>query len=878
MIQHVAQKSKDDFEEYGLKVVQSHARALELLLSSTLHSKDGIRNSAIVTTRRALRMVVRRGGETVLTLIVKNLTAKGQSLGVKSASFLGIFAGVCSRLSEDIAPLAKHKQDYYAFYLREILGSRTLVPKHLASAFNDFFATFTTMEELEKDIIPPLEKTLLRAPEVVLNDLISPLFGSISQNLDVAAILANNLSKPLLSNFKSSNMSVRDGATSAFSVLIKRSQGQHELGKFADEVLLPMSTAKLTVDHRALHARILAMIPALPAKSKSICEILCSILVKETNESAMGSEITALLCQFQNLLEDDSTVNKIVIRTCTAGLEDKRPGARRQWLLGIGQVLWEHRFEEARTSPGAARLSKLEAECVPCFLKATEEAIQNPVTAVSAGLVVSSLITLSLSKNLFDSGSESNKALIRKAKLMDKILSTNVKTATLLNPRVYTRLSEPDYPWQIRALMASSAEVRDYPDGDIASTWSQAMIYLIASNNHPKVREMAMAALTKAYLEKRLEIGKILIKGLWTWYKHLEANEKDTAAISSKTGTRRLHFVVDSICPPSDQGHHLEGSRPRIAQAQLIDMLVLCRPEILPRVHWIGLCLRAGEDPGLIARTNAKECLEQVKHHLCSQDGNPVSSSISLAAYNTAAELAFVSADAIIPLLVERINLDLPVNEVSKCGTPEIAIARTAEGTAFVDVLNAQNHKYEIDKNAKDYDTMQWEEDMRSQIAKKKGQERKLTIDEKAKVDAQLVKEASIRRNVQRLEQKLRNGIGYIHSLAVGPPTEAIMWLNSSLQALAAVIEAGAARLVGNAADESYLACSNLVSSRLGVLRRFVGVATLRMLGSTLPSCLEQEPLKGLDPYPKVKFLLKSSRSCHSCSVSLAFPGRAKAI
>ena len=850
MLQHASQTGIEAFKYYGVKVVQAHARALELVSSSTLHAKESVHQSAILATRRALRKVLRAHREEALSLIVGDLTAKGQTLGIKGASFLGVLAGVCSRLPADIAPLAKQKQEYYAFYLREILGSRMLVPKHLASALNDFFVEFTTFEELRADLVPPLEKALLRAPEVVLNDLVSPLFGSISKSIDVAPILANNLSKPLLSNLKSSSASIRDGAISAFSILISRSQDQQALGKVVDEVLLPMSTSKLTAEHRDLHARILAMIPAVHAKAKNMCELLCAILSKEANETAVGNEVTALLCQFQQLPKD-TAVTKMVASTCMKGIEDKRPGVRRQWMLGVGLVLWEHRNEGSRKSSDNANLGKLETDCLPCFLKVTEEVVQNPITAVSSGLAVAPLITLSLCQVLLSSVSESTKATIRKAKLMEKVTSTNAKTATLLSPRVYTKLSEPDYPWQIRALLASSVELKNHVESDFALAWSQAIIHLISANDHTKVRDMAMCGLTKAHLENRMNIAKIMINGLWDWYENVEADEKDTAATASKAGTRRLHFVIRSICRPLGQGtYHPDESSKAVMQAQLIDMLVLCRPEITPQAHWIELCLRVGEDPGLIAKTNAKQCLEKVERCLSSHYDSPHASNIRLAAYNAAAELAFVSPDSIIPLLLDRINRDLPVSEILNCGPTETAIARTPEGTAFIDVLSSQKQKYMVDKNSKDYDTVKWEEEMRNQIAKKKGQEKKLTADEKAKVNAQLVKEAGIRQEVRNLEQRLRNGIGYIYALAVGPPTETIMWLSPCLQALTSVVEVGVARLVGDAADEAYLTCSNFVSPRLGSLRRFVGVATLRMLSSQLPPHLEQEPLKGSHPIP----------------------------
>ena len=859
MIQHAAHQGMSNFEKYGLKILQAHARVLELVLSTGLHSKTSVHTSAIINTRRALRKLIRGVGASAITSVVENLTAKGQPLGLKSANLLGILAGICARLKDGVALLAKCKEHYYAYYLREILGSRTLMPKHLASAFNEFFKSFITIEDLQKHLVPSLEKSLLRAPEIVLNDLMSPLFQSIPQDVDVANILANNLSPPLFAALKSSNTSVRNGAISAFDLLIAHSRDQKALGKIVDDLLLPMSTSKMAADHRALYAQVLAMMPAIPTKSRAICETLCNVLIKETNENAVGSEITILLRQFRSLAEVDQTVMKTVTRTCVTGLEDKRLGVRRQWILGIGELLWKNCCEETAEIVERGHVDKVEAECLPHFLRIAEEAIRNPIAAGSSGLAVGPLVAICLCKKILDFGSEMLKSTVRKAKLVDRILSTDPKSATLLNPRVYAKLSEADSTWQVRALIVSASESQSSPEGDLDIAWSQAMIYLIASDDHSRLRKMAMDALTVKYLENRADIARITIKGLWLWYRNVEAGKKDTAAAMAKTGTRRLHFVVRSICHTSGQDQlRQKGSGSEVMEKQLINMLVLCRPEVMPHVHWIEMCLRVGEDPGLIAKKNPKECLEKIRFHLSAQDDIDVSSNISLAAYNAAAELAFVAPDAIIPLLLDQIDRDLPVDEVLSCGPTEVAIARTPPGTVFIDVLSSQNQKYTVDKNSKDYDTMKWEEEMRSQIAKKKGQEKKLTADEKARVNAQLVKEAEIRQQVHTLQGTLRNGIGYMHALAIGPPTEAIMWLGPSLQALTVVIEAGAGRLVGDAANEAYLACSNFVSPRLGILKQFLGLATLRLLGSAVPPDLEQEPLKGLTARPNIVQLTKA--------------------
>lgn len=217
------------------------------------------------------------------------------------------------------------------------------------------------------------------------------------------------------------------------------------------------------------------------------------------------------------------------------------------------------------------------------------------------------------------------------------------------------------------------------------------------------------------------------------------------------------------------------------------------------------------------------------------------------AAYNAAADLAFVAPEVMIPTIIEQIRTDLNAEQLNTLGPTEAAIARTPEGIAFVDVLASKGQTQRPDKSAKDYDVLKWEEDLRAQLAQKKGQQKKLTAEQQAKVNAQLTKEANIRENVHSAEVRLRRGIGFIQSLAMGPPTQAELWMDPAVHCLLGIISAGAALLVGDSAAAAYLACAERISPRLGTVRHFIGVATLRVLGaSSLSLEMEQEPLGGM--------------------------------
>ena len=856
------------------KLVQAFAGVLDLCVCS---SKATIRQSAIVVTRRAIRQVC---ADATIAALVYQLSGKDQPLGYRTAILLGVIAGVCARRNKPALIAVRHQ--YYAFYLREVLGSRQFVPKHIASALDDFFSNFATRFDLGKEIVPALEKALLRAPEVVLG-LLPHLVESWSQEIDTGEILAKNLLRPLLSNAKSQNGVIRNGAILGFAALAERaSEGQH-LGKVAEEVSESLSKTN-SADQRSIYAQMLGHLPSLLPTSALTSLILTQTASKEPNEAALEAEISALKVPFSSTFlkcSPDPKMIKAIIEAFVKGLGEKKPNVKKTWAVGVGEFLWKAESEGSLTTcdckhgdidnqrnPGVLAseilhssgdpirssssetyrrsfcpksqeaISQFMESILPKLLLIFDEVLQNPLTvghlAVAAYILTGTFYTRSiimLPKTL--------RTTISKAKIQDRTISL------LFNHRVYNKIHPNDYKWVVRALVASAHEV---PSGQLLEpsqnrdNWAQTFLYLVAAAGVPRlVREEAMSSLTSIYMSEPAIISNVIIDAMWSWYGRLEAMEKDTAALAAKTGTNNLFHVLRSIFPPN-------GIRDaEIMIDQLINVLVLCRPELLSRANWIEICLRVDQDPGLIAQSKAGQCLQKIDSCLLLNSGNVHSASVDLAAYNAAAELAFVAPVTIIPLLVERIKLLLPAKEVALYDPTAIAIARTPEGTAFVDVLSSEGQAYAIDKNSRDYDTMKWEEEIRSQIAQKKGQDRRLTTDERAKVNAQLAKESVVRQEVHQLEKKLRNGVGFLHALAVGPPTDAGLWFGSSLRILSEVIVAGAGRLIGHVADEAFLACSKYVSPRLGSSRRFIGIATLRALGSfTLPGELLEEPLGDL--------------------------------
>lgn len=852
LLQYAADDS-DAWAQWGLDVVFSDAQLLDLCLASK--ASPNLKHSALVVTRRALRRVLgenSKAGQDVLVKVISRLTEKSQLLGPRGAVFLGVIAGVCARLPWRRSELQSCKGHYYSFYLREIVGSRYATPQHIGTALKDFFNNFTTSEDLNTVLSPAFEKALLRAPEVVL-DLLSLLVISLPPEIDLAQSLAESLLKPLLSNIKSQTLAIRNGAVSAFSVLLSRSRDDSFIDVVMNDVLTPLSTSKLpAAEQRALHARILSQVPFLPSRSRPACEKITQIVIKEPNEMALGAEASALTHHFSPFIllgVELITVEKItsVLDAYLKGLSDKKPGIRKAWALRIGDILWSTIGQSANP----IKIQFVE-KIAPKIIEIFHELVLNPQGAGQSGTIVIGYVVTALSDVILQAvQSEKLRSSILKAKIHERALSSSAqKPSFLLNHRFYTKLSHKDeYIWLIRALEACSERLTENKDVlSISDAWVQAFLFLMTAADIPfSVRTQATTTMTNIYLRQPALIGNIVIHGLWTWYRSVEAEENDTAAAAAKTGTAKLHLALRSICPlltdPRERTFRLSVD---VLQAQLINMLVLCRPEILPNTSWIDSCLRVGQDPGALAQSKSVQCLERVEWCREFTSLDAPAPAIEIAANNATADLAFVAPNPIIQLVLGKIECDLHAESVWKYGATEAAIARTPEGIVFVDVLGKDKRNLIVDKKARDYDTLKWEEEIRSQLAQKKGQERKLTPDEKAKVNAQLEKESAIRQEVRKLESELRRGIGLIKALATGPPIEAAMWLGRSLKALLDVISAGVSHIVGDTADEAYLACAGVVSSRLGGLRNFIGVATLRALGcSALPARLEQEPLAG---------------------------------
>lgn len=837
------------WEEWGLKILISNSQALELCFS--LSSQPNVRRSALFATKEGLRKAF-DAREGLIEEAIEKLSLKGGLPSASNAVMIGAIAEVCATTPETKKIISGKKTEIYAFYNREIIGSRTHVDSHIANALEGFFAKFTTKEDVDKELIPSLEKALLRAPEVVLDDLLSPLFNSLPASIDLSTTLREKLLKPLFANIKSTNVTIRQGALSAFKVAVLKCHDIDVVAKLNEDILTPLKSGKLSsADQRATYAEMLTVLPVSKGTAATSSTVLAAVAGKEANEGALNAESFALLHYLEWASQNEMSIDKSVVEAFVKGISDKKVNVKRTWILRLGELIWSTKDPDMLKSKF---LSLAEAAMSPLY-EVWKEATTNSIAMAQSGLITAAYVFTALSYSRLPAVASSKiDTQLKKAQIAQQVLAVDPKPSFLLNPKIYGKLtSDDEFRWFIRALSSIAGDVAQFgpPGSAISIAWAHAFIFCISSSAiQPTLRQEASLALSKLYVHNPAEVSQMVISGLWRWRDSIEAGEKDSAAAAAKTSNQHLHLVVQSIClSPADVSKLGGNVAESVRKDQMISLFVLSRPELLPRVSWINLCLKMQVDPGELARSSGDLLIQQILSLTDFQEtvSSPQTDLVKKAAFNAAAELAFVAPDVMTSRIVELIQRDLDPKLLADIGPTEAAIFRTPEGTAFVDVLASKSQNYVPNKNVKDYDTLKWEEDLRAQLAQKKGQQKKLTAEESAKVKAQLKRESDIRLDIQHVVAKLMRGIGIIESLATGPPTEASLWMSPAVKALVDIIGAGAGLLTGSIGPNAYILCSGRLASRIGPLRQFIGIATLRALDvPQLPEELLQEPLGAL--------------------------------
>lgn len=816
------------------------AQALLLDKCLSADAKDGVSHAALILVRRGFRKLFQtqhceHGLESIFTVLTT-----GPAVTPANAPLLGVVAGVCVRLSKAKLLFEKHAPAVLDFYTQVVLGERHVLPAQQSDGLNEFFTRFVSASDVVSSIIPTIEKAILRSPENVLQGPVSALAQSIAEEIDLSEAVFNKLLKPLLSSLASTSAAVRNGAVTSLSSLLQRPRSTY-LDKIIDKLLIDLKAAKsASYEVRALICDCLKTVQQADVVSDAIVSGVVAVATKETNEGALRRELAALAAHTRYLINSGTwktETTELIRKGCT----DKRAPFRKLWLTGIATSLLD-----LSSVPASGPAHDFVVALLGQAMEAYTEISAKPLPAAQAGTVSMAFIL---------------PAVVRQPAIIP-ILTSTANTVSpdqvgqklmqpqsfMLNKQVYSKVTSiEDQFWALRALFGVASYL-DKASPDTKSAWGRVLLhFMLAPESNSQVRKNAGERLAQEYLRNPTAIGSATIAGIWSYLRDEMSGGEKKWKEQNETARLSLRRAVAAISPPKTKRQADKLYVPEtVLEQQATSTVVLYGEDLIPSIDWVKNLLSMGIDPGTLAASRTTHLMQEI----LSTFDQPQMSPLSLferAACRAAATLMFVAPLQVSPILIEQIRCDLDPAQLVNLSPIDAAIARAPDGVMVVDPL-AKTNGFVENKNVKDYDTLKWEEELRAQLAKKKGAEqKKLTPDQKAKVDAQMAHEKHVRHRVQALSGYLRRGAGFIHALAVGPPSEARLWMGPAIESLSHVLEAGASFFVDDELVAAYLACSNYVTDRLGALRPFIGVVTLRAIGSVnLMPELEVEPLEEL--------------------------------
>lgn len=590
-----------------IHVMVAHAHLLETVMRHSI--KQSIVRSAITVTRRALRAVFgnKEHGPDLVRLAVADLSKRQQEV----APYIGVIAGVSARIPQAKPVMEEEKTKVFQFYARELINAKRHVPGYIAMGISDIFISFATAEDLEKEIWPPLEKAMLRNPEVVVTGLFYSLPSCMPEHIDLSQPFALRFCKPLLACVKSSNPDLRSGCVPAFKQWADRSADEKFLTKVVDETIAPLKGGKLTaVEHRSLHGRCLLWMPCYLEVSKAIVTGMPAVISRESNDASLDFHVKAFCKHLSFLIHSNVAIAKEQLAAIVKGCEDKRVPFRKCWLINFGDMLWNADKSALTASPNLAK------DCLVPVIKKLQtdfkEIAANPLPALQSGFLPIAFILTALSCQAFrEVTAEDGTPLLASDDIVRQALVLSPKPSFLLNPKAYTKLVVSDELRWFNKTLSRVCREQQFESADPATknAWAQAFMFVICGAPNPDVRREATRELRACYLNRPALVGTAIVEGMWHWLYAIDNGDRESAAVAAEGVEGKLSTVISAITIDKASAHQIEAG---VLKAQLVQYLTLCRRDLIHGVNWINLVLKTGIDPGELVRENIDECMKLI--------------------------------------------------------------------------------------------------------------------------------------------------------------------------------------------------------------------------------------------------------------------------
>lgn len=801
------------------KLVSAFAILFDLLLDSTTPIKLSLQKSAIVQARRAIRLA-----PSVMVPMIKSLNdwILTPTHNIKWLPLVGLIYEVAFHLREEAtkqAILPEIKGYVLRLYISCILQSKVTTPLHTLTAFDPFIRDAVLDDDHTREILPVVERMLLRSPEISLPS-ITRFYLFYSHSITTEQF--HSLLTPVLSCSKSANPIVRQGAVNLFKAIIPHSPETSDSKQTVNLILAPCLGGKSNgPDHRQALYLMLSYIKPDMSVSRDVVEILLPFMEKETSEMVLATLTEVVPKHLAFLLKDENapTLNPVLVASILKDMSSTKPASRRTVIATVGQVFWEI-SQEVAIWPAAA--SGFFQDLRPALEKVSSEAA-TASTATTIGGAVDAWAALTVL--LYGCYKSTFASTIKKHPAIQSIVVTSGKPSFLYSDKIYQKITEPkEAIWLLRALESAMTAYSDAFSNNSRNSqyFGQAIVWLAVDHTSPEVRREALACTKRLSTTFPIETNVSIRTAL---HALLFEEKRSTATVSDSEFSRHKAARMATLLSSSS---NLESQPDSSKENLVVEMLLVSHHKdfgFMAQNQWIELVQQVKLDPYHVVVRKLDEITSLIEATINQAESGSIIRNAALKAVTT---LVFVAPKEALPNFLGLIEDRLEPNQLKSLGTYELGVWNTSPGTLFVDVLASKKNSGTVIEKGKEADIKKWEAELRKTLAQKNSAQPTLTKQEKALFDSQLAKEEATRGQLQLLQKRLQDGLSLCQSLL----TSRSLSSSGRLPWLASLLSEGVVKLgtpfVGSSGILTYFDVFLEASERLESHRLWIAVATLR--------------------------------------------------
>lgn len=690
------------------------------------------------------------------------------------------------------------------FFINTVLLSKLPPTTYSMDIFGSFVNDFITAQDLS-EIVPSIEKAILRSSENSFTIILPPFFKNLSSEISLDEILVSSkLLASILSGLKSTKEHVRIGAFNTMEAVLSHfdQANQKNVELYVNEIFKTLKSTS-SADIKALLINSLSLLYKHDVASDVVTGLL-PLVSKDQNEVSLASMLKVFTTYFLQLLSanSQSDIVKKSVAQFKAGLSDKKLLLRKIWSVELAESL-----ETVDSDSVSTFLNELR----PTLIKTLDEAQQSPLPTIANKGMASAYVTIALSKDADSS------------LFINSLSSNGERPAILTDPRVYTKLSQySEFKWALKALEASVSFVPEL-DETAKLNYASAWIYLISSKNVPyELRLLALDLLKSVFVTYGTLLSPLVIKGIYKILTDYDSHGEDQVVGYIFKQFAPLLSLLTQV--PSDI---------QLIKENLSQVLVIANHDLISiKSGWVGLAQRSGHniDAGVLIEQNHSQIIDFIFELLhCSN----TRSLLFRASQKAIGILAFIQPELIGPIVAATIASDINTENFENEDSKSLEIWRGTEGELVIDVLNQAASTKAEDKNSKDYEIKKWEESLKKELKNKSKPTKKLTKEELTLINHQIAKESEIRREIQNSINSVNRSIAIINELADNATlveNGVKYWYPAAINSILGLAKSSIlTELFTDVPLETFLNLSKLVSPRLGLLRKFIGVSTIRV-------------------------------------------------